>query len=63
MIELLYLTLYLTGPGGRISSLLILKVTLVLFRGGGSCLFVLSLGIPNRKPDPLRLRRKTSCLS
>lgn len=42
MIELLYLTLYLIGPGGRISWLLILKVTLVLFQGGVGgvvCLF------------------------
>lgn len=42
MIKLLYLTLYLIGPGGRISWLLILKVTLVLFQGGVGgvvCLF------------------------
>ena len=61
MIEVLYLTLYLTGPGGRIDWLLSSRS--LLFCSGGFCLFVLSLGIPNIKPDLLRLRRKTSCLS
>lgn len=46
MIELLCLTLYLTGPGGRISWLLILKVTLVLFRGAGELFVCFESGNP-----------------